>query len=76
MSFEYSPARQGGRAAYTISEFCSAYRISRSKLYQLWALGIGPRVMRIGAKVLISIEAASDWRQQREAEDAVPAERP
>jgi hypothetical protein len=76
MSLEDAPARQGGRAAYTVGEFCSAFRISRSKLYQLWELGIGPRVMRIGAKILISIEAASDWRREREAESAAQVQRP
>src|SRR5262249_1448275 len=38
----------------------------RSKLYQLWAAGIGPRFMKVGVKVLISIEAAADWRRERE----------
>jgi predicted DNA-binding transcriptional regulator AlpA len=54
-------------AVYTIEEFCRAHRLSRSKLYQLWASGTGPRKMRIGAKVLISVEAATDWRREREA---------
>ena len=55
-----------GRAAFTITEFCEAHRISRSKLYQLWAAGIGPRFMKVGVKVLISVEAAADWRRERE----------
>jgi hypothetical protein len=65
------------RAAFTITEFCEAHRISRSKLYQLWAAGIGPRFMKIGAKVLISVEAAADWRREREqaAAEAAKAER-
>jgi len=54
------------RAAFTITEFCEAHRISRSKLYQLWAAGTGPRVMKVGVKVLISIEAAAEWRRERE----------
>jgi hypothetical protein len=81
MSLEHSPARQGARTAYTVSdlgdraaftvdEFCSAHRISRSKLYQMWNAGIGPRIMRIGTKVLITIEAAEAWRREREAEAA------
>ena len=56
------------RAAFTISEFCQAYRISRSKLYQLFHAGTGPRVMRVGTKILISDEAATDWRREREAQ--------
>ena len=65
------------RATFTITEFCEAHRISRSKLYQLWAAGTGPRVMKVGVKVLISVEAAADWRREREqaAAEAAKAER-
>ena len=65
------------RAAFTIAEFCEAHRISRSKLYQLWAAGIGPRLMKVGVKVLISIEAAAEWRSEREqaSAEAAKAER-
>ena len=64
------------RAAFAISEFCEAHRISRSKLYQLWAAGVGPRFMKVGVKVLISVEAAADWRREREqaAAEAAKAE--
>ena len=54
-------------AAYTVDEFCKAHRLGRSKLYQLWAGGDGPRMMRVGTKILISVEAAADWRREREA---------
>ena len=67
MSLEPSPARQAKRAAYTIAEFCEAYRISRSMLYKLFAEGTGPRLIKIGTKNLISAEAAADWRREREA---------
>ena len=55
------------QSCYTIQEFCHAHRFSRAKLYQLWDAGAGPRIMKVGAKVLISAEAAADWRRQREA---------
>jgi hypothetical protein len=55
------------RAAYTIDEFCEAHRISRRKYYDLVEQGIGPRIMRADSKVLISVEAAADWRAEREA---------
>jgi len=64
MSLENIP---GQHAAYTVAEFCQAYRISRSKLYQLWDADIGPRVLKIGAKILITIDAARDWQREREA---------
>jgi hypothetical protein len=55
-----------GRAAYTVSEFCDAHRISRSKLYQLWAAGDGPRFIKIGTKKIITVEAATVWRREGE----------
>ena len=73
MSLEHLLARRD-RAAFTIAEFCEAHRISRSALYKMWAAGTGPRIMRAGSKVLISIEAAGDWRREREAEAAAAEE--
>ena len=54
------------RAAYTINEFCDAYRISRGALYNLWKAGIGPRYMLIGKKRIITVEASADWRAEGE----------
>jgi hypothetical protein len=61
------------RAAFTVAEFCAAHRVSRSSLYKAWAQGTGPRYLRNGKKVLITIEAARDWRREREAASAQPA---
>jgi hypothetical protein len=58
------------RAAFTVAEFCSSHRMSRRTLYILWQQGNGPRCIRNGRKVLISIEAAADWRREREAASA------
>ena len=54
------------QAAYTIAEFCAAHRISRTHLHNLMKLGQGPRIMRLGRRVLISPEAASEWRHDLE----------
>jgi hypothetical protein len=59
-------ARDTGRAAYTVNEFCDAHRISRSKLYQLWATRSGPRFIQIGTKRIITTEAAAKWRHAGE----------
>jgi len=67
MSLEHSPVRQAGRGAYSIAEFCVAHRISRSKFYQLVKQGLAPRMMCIGKRRLVSVEAAIDWRREREA---------
>ena len=52
--------------AYTITQFCKFHHISRSMFYKLLQLGEGPRLMAVGRRRLISIEAAADWRQQME----------
>lgn len=54
-------------AAYTVPEFCAAHRIARSTFEKLLRLGMGPRVMRVGPRTLISVEAARDWRARMEA---------
>lgn len=69
MSLEHSPVRQG-RAAFTVAEFCDAHRISRSKLYQLFDAGLGPRTMNVGKRRIITQEAAADWRRDMEAATA------
>ncbi len=51
---------------YTFPEFSKAHRISRSMLYKLIKQGLGPRIMKVGRRRLISIEAAAEWRQRME----------
>ena len=56
------------RAAYIISEFCQAHRISRAHYYVLKKLSQGPDEARAGGRtVLITVEAAARWRKQRTA---------
>jgi predicted DNA-binding transcriptional regulator AlpA len=69
MSLEHSPAREGAHYAFTISEFCETHRVSRSWLYSEWKAGRGPKVKKIGAKNIITAEAAAEWRNA----DAVDA---
>jgi excisionase family DNA binding protein len=47
------------RRAYTVREFCSAYRISRSHIYKLMTLG-KLRTVLVGGKRLIPVEAAAE----------------
>ena len=51
---------------FTISAFCQAHHISEPYYYRLRERGLGPREMRLGRKVLISNDAAADWRRARE----------
>jgi hypothetical protein len=46
-----------------VEEFCRRHGISRAYLYLLWRRGEGPRYMQVGARRLISKEAARDWRR-------------
>ena len=54
------------RDAYSISEFCRSIGISQSFYFKQAALGLMPRTMKLGTRVLISREAAADWRRERE----------
>ena len=60
-------------AVYSIASFCVAHSISVDFYFRLQRDGIGPKVMRIGGRTLISYEAAADWRKERE-EASVAAE--
>jgi len=55
------------RAAFTVSEFCEAHRISQAKYYEMKKEGWGPVEMEVGRRRLISYEAAAEWRREREA---------
>jgi hypothetical protein len=50
--------------AYSIAEFCHRHRISVQLFYKNRKQM--PRTFSVGARVLISKEAAAAWRRQRE----------
>ena len=50
----------------TVNEFCLAERISRTRLYEDWKQGKGPRFFYIGNQRRISAEARIEWRRRRE----------
>lgn len=52
--------------AMTVVEFCEAFRISVPFFYKLRNQGLGPREMKLGARTLISMAAADEWRIDRE----------
>lgn len=54
------------RVTYSIPEFCAAHGISQPFYFKLRAQGVGPREVRVGKRVLISLESAAEWRRQRE----------
>jgi hypothetical protein len=48
----------------TIEEFCEAHKISRGFLNILRQRGEAPDFIKVGRRVLISSEAAADWRNR------------
>lgn len=56
-----------GRKAFSIPEFCQSHGISVATFYNLAKDGKSPRVMCVGARRLISEEAATEWRRTMEA---------
>ena len=63
---KHGPRTATPSAAYTIQEFCDAYRISTGFYYKLRDSGRGPKEMRLGKRILISVEAAQAWRRAQE----------
>jgi hypothetical protein len=59
------------RAAFTVAEFCESHRISQAKYYEMKKEGWGPVEMSVGRRRLISYEAASAWRREREVETTI-----
>jgi hypothetical protein len=62
----------GDTDAFTVNEFCARHRISVQLFYKNREQM--PRTFNVGARVLISKEAAFAWRRERE-QAAEPAER-
>jgi predicted DNA-binding transcriptional regulator AlpA len=50
---------------YSILEFCRRHGISRPHFYRLREQGLTPVEFRLGARVLITREAAEAWRRER-----------
>jgi len=57
--------------AFSIADFCRAHGgMSQAFFHALVAKGKGPRLMKVGARTLISVEAAAKWRRAQEAATA------
>jgi hypothetical protein len=55
-----------GHGADTIAGFCRRHKISPAFYYLLRKRGEGPAEMVVGRRRLISYEAATAWRRERE----------
>jgi hypothetical protein len=56
-----------GPVVYTVPEFINAHKISRAVFYKLLKLGLGPKLMKVGARTLITAESAQEWRFRMES---------
>ena len=68
------PARAPPTCVFTIKSFCLGHGISESFYHELRKQGLGPKEMRLGARVFITFESASRWRAEREAACSTAAE--
>jgi predicted DNA-binding transcriptional regulator AlpA len=60
--------------AFTIPEFCRLHSISRGHFYNLAADGLAPKTMKVGRRVLVSLESAAEWRRDMERPTAKAAD--
>jgi predicted DNA-binding transcriptional regulator AlpA len=58
------PAKRFG---YSIPNFCKTHGFSVAHFYALKKQGIAPRVMKLGARSIITDEEATRWRAERTA---------
>jgi len=49
--------------SYTVKEFCSAFRISRSFFYKLKKQGQAPQTYKLGTRTFVSAKAVNEWRE-------------
>jgi len=53
-------------AALSLEAFCRSHGISLRFFFALQKQGKAPKVMKVGRRRLVSIEAATQWRRQME----------
>lgn len=63
-----SPQHPVERDAYSVREFAERHGLSIAMFYKLRAQNRAPAIMRVGARTLITRDAAARWRRAREAE--------
>ena len=55
---------------FSVPDFCRAHSISKSMLYKEVKANRGPRLSKCGARTLISVDAAAEWRRELERQAA------
>jgi len=60
--------------AYTVQEFCDAYRISKPKFYRMVRAGEAPQSIKIGGTRRIPISAAKSWEEEHLSDTVISPE--
>lgn len=60
--------------AYTVQEFCDAYRISKVNFYRMVRRGDAPQSIKLGGTRRIPISAAKAWEEKYLKDTVVSAE--
>lgn len=55
------------KQAFSVSEFCASYGVSRGWLYARWTSNDGPPRCRVAGKVLIPRDGADAWLKDHAA---------
>lgn len=55
---------------YDIPTFCHFHNISRGMFYKLLKQNLGPRLMRVGKRTIITEDSAAEWRHIMEKKSA------
>jgi hypothetical protein len=61
-------------ACYSVRDFCIAHCISEDMFFKMQRQGLTPKTMKVGARTLVSMEAAAGWRREREAASSAPVD--
>ena len=56
------------QVAFTVKEFCTAHRISKTLFYDLAKRGTGPVITKVGRKTIVSVESAKEWQRRMESQ--------
>ncbi len=55
----------------SIKDFCKLNNISRSLFYKLQRQGLGPQIMKVGRRTLITENSSTEWRKLMEAKSNI-----
>lgn len=58
------------RNSFSVNEFCFQENISRSMFYKICKLGLGPKILKVGSRTLITEQSAAEWRKKMEQQPA------